>query len=49
VGFFMIWKPAIPGLSQAMAPVMLMMVRGTIDKDIGGLKAYCEKRAAVGR
>ena len=49
VGFFMIWKPAIPGLSQAMSPVMLMMVRRSLEKDIGGLKAYCEERAAVGR
>jgi hypothetical protein len=47
--FYATMKPALPLVSHVLIPVILRLMRRDVNKDMLGLKEFCEGEAAVGR
>jgi len=48
-GFFATYKPAIPVVSHITVPVIMMVMKRLVRKDMAGLKEFCEQRVRIGR
>jgi hypothetical protein len=48
-GFFATYESAIPVVSHIAVPVIMMVMKRLVKKDIAGLKEFCEERVRVGR
>jgi hypothetical protein len=48
-GFFATYEPAVPVISHVTMPIIMMVMKRLVKKDMQGLKEFCEERAVVGR